>query len=71
MLRLVYCQPAELGVKSLYQSKRWCDRTGTIIAWYLIAQDHWADSIALREAEVYGLSPFEVGMRNYVKRFKE
>ena len=47
------------------------DRTGTIIACYRIQQDHWANSSALKEAEVYGLSPFEVGMRNYIKHFKK
>jgi len=46
-----------------------CDRTGTIIGCYRIQQDLWANSYALKEAEVYGISPFEVGMRNYIKRF--
>jgi tyrosine-protein phosphatase SIW14 len=48
-----------------------CDRTGTIIACYRIQRDHWANSTALKEAEVYGLSLLEVGMRNYIKHFKE
>jgi tyrosine-protein phosphatase SIW14 len=46
-----------------------CDRTGTIIGCYRIQQDHWDNSVALKEAEVYGISPFEVGMRSYIKRF--
>jgi len=48
-----------------------CDRTGTIIACYRIRQDHWASSSALKEAQVYGLSPFEVAMRSYIKHFKK
>jgi len=47
-----------------------CDRTGTIIACYRIQQDHWANSSALKEAEVYGISPFEVGMRSYILHFQ-
>ena len=43
-----------------------CDRTGTIIACYRIQHDHWANSSALKEAEVYGISPFELGMRSYI-----
>jgi len=48
-----------------------CDRTGTIIACYRVQQDHWTNSSALTEAEVYGISPFEVGMRNYIRHFKK
>jgi tyrosine-protein phosphatase SIW14 len=48
-----------------------CDRTGTILACYRIQQDHWANSSALKEAEVYGISPIEVAMRNYIKHFKK
>ncbi len=47
-----------------------CDRTGTILACYRIQQDNWANSSALKEAEAYGLSPLEAGMRNYIKHFK-
>jgi tyrosine-protein phosphatase SIW14 len=47
-----------------------CDRTGTILACYRVRQDHWVNSRALKEAEVYGISPFEVGMRKYIKHFK-
>ena len=48
-----------------------CDRTGTILACYRIEQDLWANSSALMEAEVYGISPLEVEMRNYIKQFKK
>jgi protein tyrosine/serine phosphatase len=47
-----------------------CDRTGTIIACYRIQHDRWSNSAALREAELYGLSKLELGMREYIMRFK-
>jgi uncharacterized protein (TIGR01244 family) len=47
-----------------------CDRTGTIIACYRIQHDGWSNSAALREAELYGLSKLELGMREYIMRFK-
>ena len=46
------------------------DRTGTIIACYRIQTDHWTNSSALEEAEAYGISPFEVGMRKYIRHFR-
>ncbi len=46
-----------------------CDRTGTIIACYRIARDHWSYDESMREAERYGLSPLERGMRDYIKDF--
>jgi protein tyrosine/serine phosphatase len=48
-----------------------CDRTGTIIACYRILEGQWDNSRALKEAEVYGISPFEAAMRKYIKHFKE
>ena len=48
-----------------------CDRTGTLIACYRIRHDHWPNSKALNEAKVYGFSPFELGMRQYIMRFKQ
>jgi len=46
-----------------------CDRTGTIIACYRMKHDHWSYNDALREAERYGLSAFERGMRDYINQF--
>jgi len=46
-----------------------CDRTGTIIACYRIARDQWSAASALAEAERYGLSDFERGMKKYIKEF--
>jgi protein tyrosine phosphatase (PTP) superfamily phosphohydrolase (DUF442 family) len=48
-----------------------CDRTGTIIACYRIEQDRWANASALKEAEAYGISPFVISMRSYIKNFRK
>jgi protein tyrosine/serine phosphatase len=46
-----------------------CDRTGTIVACYRIQHDKWSAGTALEEAERYGLSSLERGMRQYVMEF--
>jgi protein tyrosine/serine phosphatase len=46
-----------------------CDRTGTIVACYRIKHDGWDAQAALKEADHYGMSPFERGMRTYVSDF--
>ena len=46
-----------------------CDRTGTVIACYRIRHG-WGNAGALREAEVYGLSPWEWGMRRFIRNWK-
>jgi len=45
------------------------DRTGTAIACYRIAHDGWDNRKALAEARVYGLSAFDVALRNYIVHF--
>jgi protein tyrosine/serine phosphatase len=46
-----------------------CDRTGTIIACYRIRHDHWPLTEAEFEADAYGLSKLQHGMRNYLAVF--
>jgi len=46
-----------------------CDRTGTIIACYRIEHDKWSSAAALAEAQRYGMSPLERGMRKFVEDF--
>lgn len=46
------------------------DRTGTIIACYRIREEKWSNAIALREAELRGLSSLETGMRRFIMLFK-
>ena len=48
-----------------------CDRTGTIIACYRIHHDHWSTDDATREAEKYGLSRYERGMRHCITGFAD
>ena len=46
------------------------DRTGTVIAAYRIAHDHWKNRVALREAQSYGLHWYERGMKSYILMFQ-
>jgi protein tyrosine/serine phosphatase len=46
-----------------------CDRTGTVIACYRIQHDGWSTEVALQEANQYGMSKLERGMRAYVIDF--
>jgi tyrosine-protein phosphatase SIW14 len=50
--------------------KRGADRTGTVIACYRIAHDHWANQKALEEAKVHGMSWTEIRMQWYILRFR-
>ena len=45
------------------------DRTGTVIACYRIAHDHWESGPALAEARVNGMRSADVEMERYVKGF--
>jgi uncharacterized protein (TIGR01244 family) len=50
--------------------KRGADRTGTVVACYRIAHDHWDSKRALSEAKSYGMSIFQVGMKSYVRSYQ-
>lgn len=45
------------------------DRTGTIIACYRITHDGWTGAQAKKEAESYGMSWTQVGMKRYIDLF--
>ncbi len=49
--------------------KRGADRTGTAIACYRIAHDHWTNQQALEEAKTFGLSSMEIAMQHLILRF--
>ncbi len=46
------------------------DRTGTVIACYRVAHDHWTNEKALEEAKSYGMHWFEAAMRRYIMAFQ-
>jgi tyrosine-protein phosphatase SIW14 len=50
--------------------RRGADRTGTVIACYRIAFEHWRNRQALDEAKTHGLSIFERGMQRYILDFQ-
>jgi tyrosine-protein phosphatase SIW14 len=45
------------------------DRTGTVIACYRIAQDHWRIERALAEARSDGMNPLQTAMEHYIWGF--
>jgi len=48
-----------------------CDRTGTVVACYRIRHDGWTSRKALREAKTYGMYPWELLMKSFVKEFEK
>ena len=48
-----------------------CDRTGTIVACYRMRHDHWTLQKSLAEANQYGLSFFERGMKRFIAQFSK
>ena len=50
--------------------KRGADRTGTIVASYRIAHDHWTNGDAIQEANSLGMSWREIAMRYFVATFR-
>jgi tyrosine-protein phosphatase SIW14 len=49
--------------------RRGADRTGTAIACYRIAHDHWTNQQALAEAKTFGMSSLEVAMQRFILGF--
>jgi protein tyrosine/serine phosphatase len=50
--------------------QRGSDRTGTVIACYRIAHDHWDNQKALAEAGSFGMSRAEIAMRHFILHFR-
>ena len=46
-----------------------CDRTGTLVACYRIQHDQWSAADAQKEANHYGMSVFERGMKKFIVQF--
>jgi protein-tyrosine phosphatase len=57
------------GGKVFIHCQHGCDRTGTAVACYEINRGVPND-VALKEAKFYGLSPFEPGMSDFIKKYK-
>lgn len=49
--------------------RRGADRTGTAVACYRIAHDHWTNEQALAEARRFGMSSMEIAMEHFILRF--
>jgi protein tyrosine/serine phosphatase len=49
--------------------KRGADRTGTVLACYRIAHDHWDNAAALAEAKSMGMSGLQIAMQRYVRAY--
>jgi tyrosine-protein phosphatase SIW14 len=49
--------------------RRGADRTGTAIACYRIAHDHWTNQQALDEAKSFGMSSMEIAMQRFIIGF--
>ncbi|HEX4163843.1 MAG TPA: tyrosine-protein phosphatase [Bryobacteraceae bacterium] len=49
--------------------RRGKDRTGTVLACYRIQHDGWTGARALQEANSYGMSYVEHGMRSFILHF--
>ena len=50
--------------------RRGADRTGTVVACYRVAHDHWKNADALVEAKTNGMSWMERAMQSYVLRYQ-
>ncbi len=57
------------GGKVFIHCEHGCDRTGTVIACYEIRHG-MSNADAQKEADFYGMSKWEVGMRHFISKFK-
>jgi protein tyrosine/serine phosphatase len=60
----------ESGQRVFVHCRAGKDRTGTVIACYRIAHDHWSNRRALSEAAALGMSPSKAAMQEYILSFR-
>ncbi len=60
----------ESGQKVFVHCKQGKDRTGTVVACYRVAHDHWENRKALHEAKSLGMHWIDMGMKWYIQRFE-
>ena len=65
VLRLV-----EAGDTVFVHCKRGMDRTGTVVAAYRIAHEHWSNRQALDEAESFGMHWYSSGMKRFILAYR-
>jgi protein tyrosine/serine phosphatase len=66
---LALLQVASSAEPVFVHCRRGKDRTGTVVACYRIEHDRWSRQKALEEANQYGMSRTEWGMRSFVLHF--
>ena len=66
----VIASEIKAGGKVFFHCQHGCDRTGTIAACYEIQFKGESNADALSEANFYGMSKLEFGMRSFIKRYK-
>jgi protein tyrosine/serine phosphatase len=49
--------------------QRGADRTGAVIAVYRIEYDNWTSEKAKAEAKRYGMKPWQLGMKDYIRDY--
>ena len=65
MLSIIEASPGAVFV----HCEHGCDRTGTVVACYRIQHDHWTAAAVQTEADLYGMSKLERGMRSFVAEY--
>jgi len=58
------------GGKVFVHCQHGCDRTSVVVECYRIRNNNVSNADAIRNADFYGMSKLEIGMRNFIKTFK-
>ena len=69
ILKLIQDEIASEG-KVYIHCEHGCDRTGTVVACYEIRVYHVSNKDAQNDADIHGMSKWEVEMRHFIAKFK-